>query len=848
MNRNKRYLLAILVFVLCVAFAAALVACKPTTTTPPKLEVSFDGTHEVYEGDTLDSLKPYLTVKYTNDKGETTQVSNYTLAGTLSKGRCAVVVSYSGLEKSFMVTVREKQVATYTVTFKADGVTVGTRTYTADNKNISEPSVPSKTGYVGKWENYELSNSDLTVNAVYTAKTYTLNLDYNGATGGNTQQSVTVTYDKNVGTLPTPTKTDYEFLGWYLGEEEITSETVWKVDSDTQLTLVAEWESKGIFDNVYTVDEAVALANTLASNQCTDEQIYVIGIVSTEPSIGSEGDYLFHITDENQRAGLYIYYASCNIIGVDSLKVGDIVVVYGYLCNYNGNTPEMKKNNNIKPEIVWVYSDEMPNVEKGTFDNPYTASEALEITSALADNAYSESPVYVKGTITGTVTEGSTAGDFKFTITDDSGDIFTIYYASLPSSVASKIEASDTVIVYGYLYKYVSSYGSTPEMKDYNGVDCKIVSVVKANVPNDGEVTLTINKNFIEVNDYVNLTITPYDYDTLELVFLSGQECVTRIGLSLRGESKGTVVIQVLVDGNLSNTVELQIVDPADDPYTNTVSNWFYNNYNEATSLEDAYWRTKHNLMSGSIADQDQKPTEASNRPKSGNKFVRNVDTYFIDNGNTYEVVDSRGNVVNQIYKFGAYVSLEDVAAYVYAFGDVPANYSSNKDTSPASSDWGKWLRLNNSYYSGDTDSYPYEPVMPRIDGVYFSGEYFDGVYTSGNGDLKYYEIDIGTTGTDCDPRYDSVLYNDGNSITRGAARIVYTRYYTNGEVITDLKDRYVFYTYNHYNDFQEYLNYQGGWGQMFGNITGGGSISSRSDYNPTPYVEVVRQHFSQLF
>ena len=29
----------------------------------------------------------------------------------------------------------------------------------------------------------------------------------------------------------------------------------------------------------------------------------------------------------------------------------------------------------------------------------------------------------------------------------------------------------------------------------------------------------------------------------------------------------------------------------------------------------------------------------------------------------------------------------------------------------------------------------------------------------------------------------------------------------------------------------------------MFGNITGGGSISSQYDYNPTPYVEVVRRN-----
>ena len=52
----------------------------------------------------------------------------------------------------------------------------------------------------------------------------------------------------------------------------------------------------------------------------------------------------------------------------------------------------------------------------------------------------------------------------------------------------------------------------------------------------------------------------------------------------------------------------------------------------------------------------------------------------------------------------------------------------------------------------------------------------------------------------------------------------------------------YLFYTYNHYNDFQEYLNYEGGWGEIFGNITGGGKISSKYDYNPTPYVKVARR------
>lgn len=358
-------------------------------------------------------------------------------------------------------------------------------------------------------------------------------------------------------------------------------------------------------------------------------------------------------------------------------------------------------------------------------------------------------------------------------------------------------------------------------------------------LPQNPDFALTISKTFIEVNNYADLS-SPYDYDSsveVEYVFVKGEDCVTRIGRSLRADSSGTVTVYVRVDDKVSNAVSLQIVDPANDPYKNASSSSFYNNYNAATSLEDAYWRTQHNLMSGSIASQHQAPTFASDRPTSNNKFIRNTDATYLDNGNTYAVVDDNGNVVNKIYKFGAYVMLEEVAAYVYAFGNVPANYIA--DNSISSTDlknnaWGKYLRLNhNKYSNNNTGNYVYEPKLPE-----------NGL----GGKLQYYEIDIGTTGTDCDPAYTPAVYNTGSKITRGAARIVYTRYYANGNEVDDLQYRYVFYTYNHYNDFQEYLNYKGGWGQIFGNITGGGTISSKTDYNPTPYVDVVRQSFAELF
>ena len=265
---------------------------------------------------------------------------------------------------------------------------------------------------------------------------------------------------------------------------------------------------------------------------------------------------------------------------------------------------------------------------------------------------------------------------------------------------------------------------------------------------------------------------------------------------------------------------------PTSDPYIGMSSQEFYQNYKPATSLADALYRSAHGFMSGSIEEQDQAPTVSEHQPQKNSLLIRNTSALYGDNGNSYSIVNYRGEIVNTIYKGGGYVTLEEVAAYVYAFGDIPANYIAKKSGSPSSNIWGEYLRLNHSKFSGDTSRYRYEPELPRISGC--------------GGDYYYYEIDIGTTGTDCDPDYVAKIYNDGKRITRGAARIVYSRFDINNNKIIDPNEKFVFYTYNHYNDFQEYLNYEGGWGKMFGNITGGGMISDNYNCNPTPYIETA--------
>ena len=170
----------------------------------------------------------------------------------------------------------------------------------------------------------------------------------------------------------------------------------------------------------------------------------------------------------------------------------------------------------------------------------------------------------------------------------------------------------------------------------------------------------------------------------------------------------------------------------------------------------------------------------------------------------------------------------------MYAFGGdgtIPANYVSKKSSKPNSSIWGEYLRVNHSYFLGDTNKYPYEPELPDISGC--------------GGKLQYYEMDIGTTGTTT-PGYPPEPYIEGNTINRGAARIVYARCDLNNNGKYETNELYVFYTHNHYNDFREYLNYYGGWGEMFGNVTGGGEYSSKYNANPSPYVQTEYNDFIQ--
>ena len=148
------------------------------------------------------------------------------------------------------------QANTYTVTYKVNGGTLADLTVDVVYGSYFKPATPTRTGYSfngwhydsGKGYDEEYCNDyygiagNVTLEAWWNANTYTITYNANGGTVSGTTQSVA--YDSTY-TLRTPTRTGYEFLGWYNSGNKVENGT-WT--STQGIALKAEWKA-----NTYTI-------------------------------------------------------------------------------------------------------------------------------------------------------------------------------------------------------------------------------------------------------------------------------------------------------------------------------------------------------------------------------------------------------------------------------------------------------------------------------------------------------------------------------------------------------------------------------------------------------------------
>ena len=150
----------------------------------------------------------------------------------------------------------------YTVTFMNGEDVVATEIFTIESTEINVPEVPARVGYSGgEWSEYDLSVLDnQTVTAInYTANTYKVTYNAGNGTCDTTEQEVTFGAEYTLATATAP-KSYQEHLGWADEYGNVVVGSTWNIASDVSLTAVY---SEGIvFESMTEVPAYMEKADT----------------------------------------------------------------------------------------------------------------------------------------------------------------------------------------------------------------------------------------------------------------------------------------------------------------------------------------------------------------------------------------------------------------------------------------------------------------------------------------------------------------------------------------------------------------------------------------------------------
>jgi len=146
------------------------------------------------------------------------------------------------------VTLTAKWVKTYKVTFNSDGGSKVTTQTIEEGKVATKPTNPTKETFKfvewtldGKAFDFKTKiTDDITLKATWKEKAkYTITF----VNQGQTVDTKTIYEGDVLGTLPTVTRTDYVFAGWWNGNTKYTAKTAITLKEGTNaLTLTAKWD------------------------------------------------------------------------------------------------------------------------------------------------------------------------------------------------------------------------------------------------------------------------------------------------------------------------------------------------------------------------------------------------------------------------------------------------------------------------------------------------------------------------------------------------------------------------------------------------------------------------------
>lgn len=171
------------------------------------------------------------------------------------------------------------EIVTYTATFIADGVIVNTVTFTSEDLELIEPKIPDKVGYVGYWSKYTLTESDITIYAVYDAIRYPIEYIINEMGVFNNNRTSYTIEDETFLLMPL-SKPGYAFDGWF--DDSGTKIDEIKKGTFGQITLYGKWSVAEYTITYLNTKDAVnnnPLGYTMQSDDIILQDLYLEGYV-----------------------------------------------------------------------------------------------------------------------------------------------------------------------------------------------------------------------------------------------------------------------------------------------------------------------------------------------------------------------------------------------------------------------------------------------------------------------------------------------------------------------------------------------------------------------------------------
>ena len=240
-------------------------------------------------------------------------------------------------------------------------------------------------------------------------------------------------------------------------------------------------------DTTLTIEEAIALGESMEHNTYTDVKYYVTGVI--ESVYNTEYGNMYLVDDDGNRLTIYGTYSADGELRYDAMEVkpdkGDTVTIYGAIGQYNGTA--QIKNGWIVNHIPGEDGDDEETSDPEA-DSTLTIEEAIALGASKTHNAYTANKYYVTGVITEIYNEEY--GNMK--ITDDAGNIFTVYgtYSADGEvrfdSMETKPEVGDVVTVYGV----IGQYNDVPQMK--NGWITAINPEGEGTTPDMGDASIAV--------------------------------------------------------------------------------------------------------------------------------------------------------------------------------------------------------------------------------------------------------------------------------------------------------------------------------------------------------------------